>query len=353
MKRPILVRFRLAAMMLPFAVIAGTQRASAAEKLAPKYSVGDRVVQRNPAFKLRTGPEETVRQVSLDIWRVEKVEGPKLWISAEYLGIVGCTRAEQVIRVDRAITYFRGQAWFAKQEYDKAIADYSEVIRLKPDNAGAYFNRSAAWREKGDNARATADYTTCIGLDPAFGLPRSDQGSVPPKVRDQRNDIDEFVRTWPLEHANAVVSEKHFVSAVTEIRTPSGPIDLAPAPMGQDGKPAAVTANSTANHDPETVEKTTYLSPTAEVTGTRELIKGTVCSQEPGAAELLKRHYDSAIRECDSWLAVHPDSATNHGSSCTRKGSAAAKQCHDVIPAMPGMSRHENRLVRSHIGPFT
>ena len=52
----------------------------------------------------------------------------------------------------------RGLAWAEKDEYDKAIADYSEAIRLKPDYAKAYFNRGIAYYKKGDQAKADADF---------------------------------------------------------------------------------------------------------------------------------------------------------------------------------------------------
>ena len=34
------------------------------------------------------------------------------------------------------------------KEYDKAIADYTEAIRLDPNDAWAYFNRGQAWYMK-------------------------------------------------------------------------------------------------------------------------------------------------------------------------------------------------------------
>jgi len=44
---------------------------------------------------------------------------------------------------DAVAVSHRGFVWFVKKEYDKAIKDYNEVIRLAPNNAGAYAN--AAW----------------------------------------------------------------------------------------------------------------------------------------------------------------------------------------------------------------
>ena len=40
--------------------------------------------------------------------------------------------------------------WFYKREYDKAIADYGEVIRLDPQGVYAYDRRTECWRAKGD-----------------------------------------------------------------------------------------------------------------------------------------------------------------------------------------------------------
>ncbi len=62
----------------------------------------------------------------------------------------------------------RGAAWQAKGDNDRAIADYGEAIRLNPQIVGAYNNRALAWQAKGDNDRAIADYGETIRLNPQY-----------------------------------------------------------------------------------------------------------------------------------------------------------------------------------------
>ena len=60
----------------------------------------------------------------------------------------------------------RGNAWASKGEHDKAIADFDEAIRINPKDAGAYFKRGYAWDRKGECEKAIADYDEAIRLDP-------------------------------------------------------------------------------------------------------------------------------------------------------------------------------------------
>jgi tetratricopeptide (TPR) repeat protein len=67
--------------------------------------------------------------------------------------------------------YFRsferdGNAHYNKDDCDNIIADYTEAIRLAPDNAWAYHSRGYAYEEIGDYDSAIADYTEAIRLDP-------------------------------------------------------------------------------------------------------------------------------------------------------------------------------------------
>ena len=58
-----------------------------------------------------------------------------------------------------------------KKEYDKAIADYNEAIRLDPEGRRSpYYNRGYAWYDKKEYDKAIADYNEAIRLDPRDAL---------------------------------------------------------------------------------------------------------------------------------------------------------------------------------------
>jgi tetratricopeptide (TPR) repeat protein len=76
--------------------------------------------------------------------------------------------AEEAIRMSpSAFTYTaRGQAWQAKKDYDTAIKDFDEAIRLDPKYGYAYSCRGIAWLNKNDYDQATRDLDEAIRLDP-------------------------------------------------------------------------------------------------------------------------------------------------------------------------------------------
>jgi tetratricopeptide (TPR) repeat protein len=62
--------------------------------------------------------------------------------------------------------YFRGLAYHDKKDYDSAVADFFEVIRLEPGSEGGYIGRSNAYYEKGDYAAAVADFNSALEICP-------------------------------------------------------------------------------------------------------------------------------------------------------------------------------------------
>ena len=64
----------------------------------------------------------------------------------------------------------RGQAFMDKEEYDRAIVDFSEAIWFDPRNPFALNNRGNAYEEKGDMERACADWRKAADLDPFFAI---------------------------------------------------------------------------------------------------------------------------------------------------------------------------------------
>src|SRR6516225_5830016 len=82
----------------------------------------------------------------------------------------------EAIRLDPLTPEFfdnRGLAYADNGDYDRAIADYNEAIRLRPE-AKFLDNRGNSYNYKGDYDRAIADYDRAIAT-----------GSVPARSRDR------------------------------------------------------------------------------------------------------------------------------------------------------------------------
>src|SRR4029077_6153194 len=77
---------------------------------------------------------------------------------------------------DFAFYLARGESWSREDDFDRAIADLDEAIRLRPDSALAYHHRGNAWRSKGELSRARPDYEAAISLDPSNPALYRDRG---------------------------------------------------------------------------------------------------------------------------------------------------------------------------------
>ena len=60
----------------------------------------------------------------------------------------------------------RGQAYYAKNELDKAIADYDKAIEINSELVEVYTHRGNAYRAKAELDSAIADYTEALKLRP-------------------------------------------------------------------------------------------------------------------------------------------------------------------------------------------
>jgi tetratricopeptide (TPR) repeat protein len=87
----------------------------------------------------------------------------------------------EAIRLDPklALAYcVRGVAWYRIEELDKAIADLDEAIRLDPSNAVAFVDRGMVRNRKRDHDGAITDLDEAIRLRPRFAVAFTTRGCV-------------------------------------------------------------------------------------------------------------------------------------------------------------------------------
>ncbi|MFP4438023.1 MAG: tetratricopeptide repeat protein, partial [Chloroflexaceae bacterium] len=73
--------------------------------------------------------------------------------------------------------YTRGGIYSQMEEYQLAIADYTQFITMVPYAAqDAYIGRGLAYSRSGDETAAIADYSQAIQINPADPLPYNNRG---------------------------------------------------------------------------------------------------------------------------------------------------------------------------------
>ena len=96
--------------------------------------------------------------------------------------ITGCTaiiNSGVVSNENLAVAYYnRGNDYAEKGQFDRAIADYDQAARLKPDSPSTYLNRGHAYGVEGQAEHAIKDYNEAIKLKPDFASAYNDRGST-------------------------------------------------------------------------------------------------------------------------------------------------------------------------------
>jgi tetratricopeptide (TPR) repeat protein len=85
----------------------------------------------------------------------------------------------------------RGLSYADNGDYDRAIADYNEAIRLVPQ-ANFLTDRGDSYQFKGDVDHAIADYDRALALNPGFYLAYNNRGAAYEKKGDLNHAMADF-----------------------------------------------------------------------------------------------------------------------------------------------------------------
>ena len=108
-------------------------------------------------------------------------------------------RAEAEARARYSALVSKGNTNSNAGDYDKAIADFNEAIRLDPKTSLAFRNRGDTYTNKGDHNRAIADYNEAIRLDSNDALALSARGVAYANKGDYDRAIADFNRAIQLD----------------------------------------------------------------------------------------------------------------------------------------------------------
>jgi tetratricopeptide (TPR) repeat protein len=103
-----------------------------------------------------------------------------------------------------AVTFFnRGNDHYKKGDYDRAIADYNEALRINPNYAEAYNNRGLAYYYKKDYDRAIADYNEALRIDSNYANAYNGRGATYSEKKDYDRAIADYSEALRMDPNSA------------------------------------------------------------------------------------------------------------------------------------------------------
>jgi Flp pilus assembly protein TadD len=84
----------------------------------------------------------------------------------------------QAFPLDPVLYYSRGWDFYNRQDYDRAISEYNEAIKLEPHNATYYFARGVAYLDTNDYDKAISDFNEAIRLEPNNASAYNNRGTA-------------------------------------------------------------------------------------------------------------------------------------------------------------------------------
>ena len=120
----------------------------------------------------------------------------------------------------------RGNAFDEHEQFDRAIQDYDRAIALKPDYAKAFNNRGISFTKKGQYDRAIQDYDQAIKLEPEYAEALNNRGTAYFGKREYDHAIQDYEEAIKLNPSFAQAFYNRGVTKLTSGDTDGGNADI-------------------------------------------------------------------------------------------------------------------------------
>lgn len=95
-----------------------------------------------------------------------------------------------------------GNSYLKAEEYDLAVADYSQVINVAPNHQDAYYWRAWCYDELGDNEKALADLNKLIEINPNHAEAYNNRGFTYEKLEQYDKALANYNKVSELDPNN-------------------------------------------------------------------------------------------------------------------------------------------------------
>ena len=209
--------------------------------------------------------------------------------------------------VDANVLFERGIAYLNLGFPDTASADFTEVLRMRPDFGAAYAKRGEAYTKLGDLYKAVRDCTDAIRYEPECAYAYRYRGQAylaRGQFERAAADLEQAVAMDSTLEAEARPLRARAYQAWGEQLARADRLAEADAKFAQARSldPGLVSAADSATTSDESDEA-------VELTAAKQVIDGAAEALERGVTRLMERQYDQALTEFSAAIDARPDFA--------------------------------------------